>query len=128
MSCMQATVRLGVELIDRSTRYAPLHARGPYAQHTRRGNRMAHTCARAAVCARQRRISYRPARCPLVRPVAALPELRRIVTRLDMPLPAPRAAPAVAHAHRYASTSNTSILSSWRSKLPMLSALIEIFY
>lgn len=90
MSCMQARVRVDVELIDRSTRYSfNTGERRLYTLLTRKQNRMVHTHVNVNVCVHARRISYRPAPAPasLHRPVAPLPELRRIVTRLDMPAP-----------------------------------------
>lgn len=86
---MQARVRVDVELIDRSTRYSLLqaHAVCTHCSHANKTGWCTH--ARHSVCVRARRISYRPAPAPASRnrPVAPLPELRRIVTRLDMPAP-----------------------------------------
>lgn len=64
-------------------------ARRLYTLLTCKQNRMVHTRTGAEVCERARSISYRPAPAPASRhrPVAPLPELRRIVTRLDMPAP-----------------------------------------
>ncbi|CAB3258161.1 unnamed protein product [Arctia plantaginis] len=60
-----------------------------YTLLTRKQNRIVHTSVHRVVCVRARRISYRPAPAAASRhrPVAPLPELRRIVTRLDMPAP-----------------------------------------
>lgn len=74
---------------------------------TSKGNRMAHTRPAAAVWVRTERISYRPAPAPAPLPqtcCAPLPELRRIVTRLDTPALRPRCSPLAsaespAHTH-----------------------------
>lgn len=77
---MQAAARADVELIDRSTRYTPLQA---HAVHCSRANETGRRTGRPAARARPR---SRPRPCPRpARPVALLPELRRIVTGLDMP-------------------------------------------
>lgn len=73
-----------------------------YASRTRTENRMAHTRPAVHVCVCAQRISYRPSPAPAPphrRPVAPLLELRRIVTRLDMPA-STTARCALAHAHR----------------------------
>ncbi|CAF4895539.1 unnamed protein product [Pieris macdunnoughi] len=112
---MQATVEsVSSSLIDRLDTHQYTCTVNVHGTHANRTGWRTH--AHEAVCARQRRISYRPpdpARVPLARPVALLPELRRIVTRLDMPLSA--------------RPTHTITISSWRSKLSM-SALDQIFY
>lgn len=77
---------------------------------TRKQNRMAHTGPRA--CVRAWAKDFLPSRAPR-RPVALLPELRRIVTRLDMP-PRPRPAPR-AHAHTIAFHFEHLIIMAHRS-------------
>lgn len=90
VACRQESESMSSSLIDRldTVHYKrTLSVYSLYSLLTRKQNRMMHTRTFVNVCVRARRISYRPAPASRHRPVAPLPELRRIVTRLDMPAP-----------------------------------------